>query len=121
MGMEKVNGSALIQPGMLDKFQGTGKSEKKDTASPGRGIGSETSPSASHSDKAEISSTAHRLNDLRQVVDTGRVALTRLPDVREDKVIQARQRLESGFYRSQTVQDEVAEKLAGVFGKMDEI
>ncbi len=119
MGMDKIIGSPLSQPGALDKFQGTGRSEKKETSATEQGLGGETPNVANQGDKAEISATAHRLMDLRQAVDTGRTAIAGLPELRENKLAEARERLASGYYQSDEVQEELAAKLDGVFRKMD--
>jgi|GEM_PF-1925475 len=121
MAMDKINGTPFIQPGALDKFQGTQRSDKKDDTSSSQTLGKDGAGQTPPADTVVISDTAHRLMDLRQAVDTGRLALAGLPEMREDKVAQARERLESGFYQSQEVQDKVAAKLQGVFGKMDDI
>lgn len=121
MAMDKINGSPYVQPGTLDKFQGPNRSGKKDDTSSGTEVGREAAPSNPPADTVEISDTAHRLMDLRQAVDTGRLALSGLPDVREEKVALARQRLESGYYASDEVRQDVAAKVQGVFKRMDDL
>ena len=66
-------------------------------------------------DKAEISTRARELVDLRAAVDAGRTAMGEEPDLRAGKVAQARERLASGFYQSSEVRDQVAGKLARMF------
>jgi anti-sigma28 factor (negative regulator of flagellin synthesis) len=66
-------------------------------------------------DKAEISTEAHELADLRQMVDAGRGAIGEMPEVRTELVAQARQRIDDGFYRSAEVQEKVAGRLAELF------
>lgn len=118
MSMDKINGSPLMRPGLLDRF----KVDKKDTeGSSEKPSAMNTSNQAAPADHAEISDTAHQLMDLRAAVDVGRVSLESIPDVREDKVAEAKKRLEQGYYNSQVVQDEVASSLATLFGKMDEL
>ncbi|PID78670.1 hypothetical protein CSB20_14035, partial [bacterium DOLZORAL124_64_63] len=68
-----------------------------------------------------ISDTAQKLVDLRAAVDTGRAALEALPDVREEKLAQARQRLQDGHYQSPEVQKKMSGILQGVLSKLDEL
>jgi Anti-sigma-28 factor, FlgM len=119
MAMEKINGSPLMRPGVLDRFQ-VGKKDKDDKAKSG-GVNTSNVPDHVPADKAEISDTAHQLMDLRAAVDVGRAALESVADVREDKVAEAKKRVEQGYYNSQVVQDELAETLSKVLGNMDEI
>ena len=119
MAMDNINGSPLMRPGMLDRFQVGGK-DKKESDKSGEVNSTEQSTSLP-SDRAEISDTAHKLMDLRAAVDVGRAALANEPDVRDDKVAEAKKRLEQGYYNSQVVQDELAGILGKVLGKMDEL
>ncbi len=98
MSMNRVTGGLpYVQPNLLDKFQVDKKA------------------------KAEISDTAQKLVDLRAAVDTGRAALEALPDVREEKLAQARQRLQDGHYQSPEVQKKMSGILQGVLSKLDEL
>lgn len=121
MAMDKINGSPLIRPGGLDQFLGTARSEKDGKAGVAGAGGSQPAREAKPADTMEISDAAHRLVDLRQAVDTGRDAIQALPEVRQEKVEEARKRLEQGFYHSQAVLDKVAERLGSVFSSMDEL
>jgi hypothetical protein len=120
MAMDKINGSPIHQSGILDRFQGT-KTDKNKEAKDTGVAAPQSSSSAPTTDKAEISETAHKLMDLRQAVDTGRVAMDQLPDVRQEKVALAKQRMAEGFYQSPEVQQQVAEKLGSVLDSIDEI
>ncbi len=117
MSMDKINGSPLMRPELLDRF----KVDKKDTEDSEKPSAMNTSNQAAPADRAEISDTAHQLMDLRAAVDVGRMSLDNIPDVREDKVAEAKKRLEQGYYNSSVVKDEVAASLASLFGKMDEL
>jgi len=59
------------------------------------------------------------LVELKQAVEVGKAALAALPDVREDRVAQARERMAEGFYHSIAVREKVAERLSGVLGALD--
>ncbi len=69
---------------------------------------------AANTDHADISDNARKLVDLKKAVDTGRAALELLPEVREDKVAQVKDRLASGFYQSAEVRDNVAARLTSL-------
>ena len=120
MSMNRVTGgSPYVQPNLLDKFQ-TDKKDKEGRTDP---AASSVANSASNpvADRAEISDTAQKLVDLRAAVDTGRAALEDLPDIREEKMAQVRQRLQDGHYASVEVKEKLSEILQGVLNTMDEL
>ncbi len=119
MSMDKINGSPLMRSGLLDRFKVDNK--EKEGSEKASSLNTDDRPSVIPADRAEISDTAHQLMDLRAAVDVGRSTLESLPDVREDKVAEAKKRMEQGYYNSQVVKDELAGALAKVFGKMDEL
>ncbi len=119
MSMDKINGSPLMRPGLLDRFKVDKKEQDGEEASSVSTSGE--SPATKTSDRAEISDTAHQLMDLRAAVDVGREALEAIPDVRSERVALAKERLEKGYYNSQVVQEKVAGSLASVLGKIDEL
>jgi len=121
MAMDKINGSPLGRPGGLEKFLGTARNEKDNKAETARTEPSASQVSSKPADTMEISDAARRLVDLRHAVDTGRKALAALPDVRQDRVAEAKKRLQQGFYNSPAVKDRIAEQLGSVFAKMDEL
>ncbi len=120
MAMDKINGSPLLQSGILDRFQGT-KTDKNQSNKDTGSLTAHSNVSGTTTDKAEISDTAHQLMDLRQVVDAGRAALESLPEVREDKIQASKQRIADGFYNSAEVKQQVAEKLGSVLTSLDEL
>lgn len=120
MSMNRVTGgSPFVQPNLLDKFQ-VDKKDKDGAEQAGAQSGANTSATPV-ADRAEISDTAQKLVDLRAAVDTGRAALDSLPEVREEKVAEVRQRMQDGFYQSAEVQEELSGILQGVLNKMDEL
>jgi len=120
MALNNINNSPLTRPGNLYQYKGTAKTDKDGkTEAPDPRLSA--TPPVKTTDKAEISDAAHRLIELRKDVDTGRDSIEALPDIRQDKVDQAKKRLEQGFYNSVEVQGKIAEKLGSVFTKMDEI
>ncbi len=121
MGMDKINSSSLLQSGMLDSARQNNKvdEKKKPEAQATEAVPAVSAPASG--DTAEISETAHRLMELRQAVETGRVAMAGLPELREDKIALARERLESGFYNSAEVRDKVATGIDAVITSMEKM
>jgi hypothetical protein len=74
---------------------------------------------AARGDRAEISTGARDLVDLRASVDAGRATLADVPDVRAERVAAARERLESGFYQTAEVRLATAERLKGLLKSLD--
>lgn len=65
-------------------------------------------------EKVQISSEARQLLQLKDLMDVGRKALEREPEVREEKVRQVKARLEAGVYQTQGIRDEVAHRLSSI-------
>lgn len=120
MSMDKINGSPLHRPGMLDRFA-VSNNKEEETGNSAPVVSGEGRPNPAPTDRAEISDTAHQLIDLRAAVDVGRAALQDAPDVREERVALAKKRLEEGYYNSQVVQDRLSGILGNVLNKLDEI
>ena len=120
MSMDKINGSPLIRSPLVDKFTRAG--EQANTRQSGEASdGAERPSGGTPVDRAEISEAARGLMELRQTVDVGRAALEALPDIRQDKVDQARERIASGYYESVVVRDDVAAKLGTILTDMDSL
>lgn len=121
MAMDRINGSPLLRQSVLDSNR---QSDRVGKDGQPADVLADLAPAASKpvsGDTAEISATAHRLMELRQAVDRGRVALSGLPDIREDKVAAARERLKSDYYQSRAVRDQVAEGVASVLQGLEEL
>lgn len=118
MAMDRVNGSPLVRPNILDQFQTTKKGEDKSEGT-APAAGTATTQGKPTVDKAEISAAARELVDLRRAVETGRAALAELPEVRTERVAEVQQRLERGYYQSIEVRDKVAGRLMGVVQAME--
>ena len=121
--MDRINSQNLVRPGLVDKYKGAQRSDSAQQADTEQATGlekSNTRPTIP-ADSADISEAARKMVDLRAAVDTGRMALEELPDVRDEKVALARKRLEQGFYQSAEVQGEVAAKLGNVLKQMDDL
>ena len=121
MSLDKINGSPLLHQGILentlqkDRIDANNKQSAKAADMTGTG----STPASG--DTAEISDMAHRLMELRLAVDTGRISMAALPEVRQEKVTEARERLKSGFYNSLEVREKVASGVASVFRSMDKL
>jgi len=121
MVMDRINGFSILSKGLLDRFQGTGRTDSQDpehsadVSAPGHGR------RAVPADTADISAKAHRLIALRHAVDSGRQALEGLPEVRRDRVAQVRERLNQGFYNSVEVRSRVAERLDDLNRKLEDL
>ena len=59
--------------------------------------------------------------EIRQTVELGRDAMEALPDVRDNKLAEARERLAKGYYNSVEVTNDMAAKLNKTFDAMDEL
>ncbi|MCP4145500.1 MAG: flagellar biosynthesis anti-sigma factor FlgM [bacterium] len=73
------------------------------------------------SEKLDISSKAHNLQKLKEIMESGRAALAEEPPIREDKVAEVRQKLADGFYQSADVKAEVAAELSSLMSRMDKL
>ena len=117
MTMNKINSPQLVQPHYLDKFT---KSDGHSTAASNEQA-QPTAPGhiARGRENLQISEQAHKLVQMKQTLESGRAALARVDDLREDRVAEARQRLSSGYYDSSEVRSRVAVRLDQVFEAMD--
>jgi hypothetical protein len=121
MVMDRINGFSNLSKGLLDKFQKSDRPEAPD-GQPTNGIGSSGQDHrAAPADTVDISPKAHRLIALRHAVDSGRQALDDLPEVRQDRVDQVRDRLNRGYYNSVEVRARVAERLNDVARKLENL
>ena len=121
MVMDRINGFSNLSKGLLERFQGSGHTDSLDPEHPTDVNASGNNRLSASSDTAEISAKAHRLIALRLAVDSGREALDALPEVRQDRVKQARDRLNRGYYNSIEVRARVAERLDNVARKLEDL
>jgi hypothetical protein len=98
------------QPGRTDPVRETG------SASGPRGPGRP----ASGSDQADISGEAESRLEVHELVSAVRVAAQALPDVREDKVLKARQRISQGYYNRSEVHGTLVDTLLRSFQPFEE-
>lgn len=120
MAMERINGSPLPRQNMLDgsrQNERVGQDARKDLLA-------DVAPSGGNAltgDKAEISDAAHRLMELRLAVDRGREAMAALPDTRQEKLSEVRERLHAGFYKSPEVRSVVADGVMNVLRGLEDL
>jgi hypothetical protein len=119
MTLNRIDPNSLVSQTGLERFQEAqrrdGSDQKKDNAlTPPAGGGR-----VEQQDRAEISDTARRLMEIRQTVESGRDAMAVLPEVRDSKLAEARERLAKGYYHSAEVTNDVAEKLNKTFDAID--
>lgn len=119
MAMDKINGASLHRSGPLENSQDKNRvnGEKKASEANGSQLGASGIAPAT-GDTAEISDKAHQLVALRQALDSGRAIIANLPDLRSEKLALARERLQSGFYRSAEVRDTMAQRLVPVLNDL---
>ena len=118
MAMNRIGKPQLVQPKVLEQFKKSGGPRESASERSGKKA-SLTAHSEKVADRVEISANARKLNDMRQAMVAGRRALDQLPDVRQERIAQAKARLQSGFYDSAEVRQEVADKLRSVIKRLD--
>jgi len=118
MAMNRIDRPPLVQPKVLEQFKkSTGQREVGSDR-----LGRETTQAIQKEqvkDRVEISESARKLNHMRQALVAGRKALDRVPDQRQQRLDQARARLQTGYYNSEEVRQEVAAKLRTVIKMLD--
>jgi hypothetical protein len=120
MVMDRINSFSSLSRELVNRFKGADPGESLNA------VPTETAPGQSgerpaRTDRVDISPKAHRLIALHNAMEAGRRALESVPEVRQDRVAEARARLDRGFYNSVEVRNRVAERLNDVAQKMEEI
>ncbi len=120
MTMNPINTSAHLRQGVIDAFQGTQRRDEaaREDAASAAARGASAEPLR---DRAEISENAHRLVELRRTLDQGKAAAAATPDVRQEKVATARERLAQGFYNAVEVRAKVADGVEQVIRGIEEL
>lgn len=77
---------------------------------------SQSSKKAPLSDSTNISSDAKRLNQTNADINTVKAHAQMQPDVRPEKVQEAKEKIKNGFYDSEKFMDQLAEKIMKDFG-----
>ncbi len=120
MSMDKINGSSVLRQSGLDNTRHGDRIDDQKKADQSQSLVPSTTPGLT-GDTAVISDTAHRLMEMRQAMEVGYAALAALPEIRQEKVDQARQRLSAGQSDPSSVRDKVASGVDKVFKGMDSL
>lgn len=120
MAMNNVGGTPQIHPGLLEQFKRTESAPAHEGTGGKAGSGPlKIGNGEQGGDRAEISADARRLNDLRRTLEGSRQAYAGLPEVRQERLAQVRERLDSGYYHSEEVRQTVAERLGSVLRRLE--
>lgn len=71
---------------------------------------------ASISDRTELSSNAQRLSGTKADIDIVAAQLSHQPEIRQEKIAEAKQRIQEGYYNTPEFMDKLADKMALDFG-----
>jgi flagellar biosynthesis anti-sigma factor FlgM len=71
---------------------------------------------AGSSDRTDLSSSGQRLSETKAQVDVIASQLGSQPEIRQDKVAEAKQKINDGYYNTPEFVDKLADKLAQEFG-----
>jgi len=115
MSANKFEGSSLHRQQALQQFQRCRSDEvrRREGEQVQDGTCRETE-AVVQGEKLEISDRARQLQDLRAAVEAGRAALDAEPEVRSDRVAEARHHLAAGVYRTAEAREVTADRLAGI-------
>ena len=120
MTLNRIDHSNLVSQACVERFKEAAGRDQMNPQGDVRDAASEAGR-PERQDRAEISETARRLMEIQQTIESGRDALEALPDVRDNKMAAARERLTKGFYNSVEVTNDMAEKLNKTFDAIDEL
>jgi hypothetical protein len=120
MSANKIDRSLLTDPRALAQFQQTRQTEAGDgTVRKPEGTKQDEQTIIPDGERLEISTSAHKLAQMRELLDAGRARLTEEEPVRREKIEVVKRRLQSGVYASTEVRDQVADRLAGLMRGLD--
>ncbi len=115
MSANKIDRSLLGDPRALARFQQSRPAEPSDERGAKidakAGEGQLVLPGG---EKLEISTSAHKLAQLRDLMQAGRAKLAEETPERSEKLEAVRRRLQSGVYSSVEIREQVAGKLTGL-------
>ncbi len=67
-------------------------------------------------DRSELSAKGQRLNETKAQIESINTSLAAIPEIREDKVEEVREKIESGYYNSKEFIDKLADKMLNDLG-----
>lgn len=113
MGANKIERQLISDPRVLARFQQTQRADSEAEARKTEEVkaGEARRPSG---EKLEISASAHKVAEMRSLVEAGRCRLEAEPEVRADRVAEARRRLDAGVYATTEARQRTAEQLSPV-------
>jgi hypothetical protein len=119
MAMDRIDKPSLVGRNVLEQFQRAGAQ----AAGSGRAGDAPGGGTAEPAERAEISSRARRLVELRQTLATARSAYEALDadGGRTTRLEQVRARLATGAYHTEEVRQAVAGRLVGVLRRLSEL
>jgi len=120
MATNKIDRSLNMQSKMLQNFQQASRTDaqKNGDAARSAAAGSCVADAVRSGEKLEISDSARKLSEMRGLLDAGKAALAKEPDIREDRIAAAKQRISSGHYDEPRVRSRFAENLAATLEKI---
>jgi hypothetical protein len=96
----------------IDRFRATEGPQSARRSSP---ADAEKRPSGASSDGIEISEEARSQLQFHEVVSSARAAAAAAPEVRQDRVDLARQRVQEGYYERPEVRGSIVDALLSAF------
>lgn len=120
MATNKIDRSLNLQSNMLQNFQQASRAETRDGGETARAAasGSTAADALRSGEKLEISESARKLSRMGQLLDAGKQALAAEPDIRQDRVAEARQKISEGAYDEPAAKRQLAENLAATLDKI---
>ena len=120
MSANKIDRNHLVDTQAMARFQQSQRAEDTESEAASQDVrGAERRAAIPAGEKLEISSSARKLAEMRQLLDAGRARLDAEPDVRREKVEEATRRLQSGVYATTEVRDQVAGRLQELMTRLD--
>lgn len=98
---------SAIREMLNPEFKKVDNAKKTETAKSKAG----TSP-----DRTDLSSSGQRLSETKAQVDVIASQLSSQPEIRQDKVAEAKQKINDGYYNTPEFVDKLADRLAQEFG-----
>lgn len=120
MPTNRIDHSQLSDPRALAQFQQARQAESDGARAARSGAGADAAPAVlPEGERLEISTSAHKLTQMRELLDAGRAKLAEEDPVRREKVETVRRRLQSGVYGSAEIRQQVAGRLTDLMKGLD--
>lgn len=121
MSTPKIDRSDVLHQKMLQNFRKPAAPEGQREAGVLRETPATGGLVGANGEKLEISASARRLEEMRDLLAAGRRALEDVPDVRADRVAAAKQKVTIGAYEDPKVRLRVAADLTAVSQRLDKL